>query len=163
MDRLRRLLGTWIGEGSGDYPPIEPFRYRELLCFEERAGEPVIHFEQRTWLLPDEEASHWESGFIRALEDGTVELLNAQNSGRVEVLSGRASTADGCELQLELDSCVHGHDPRVRRTRRVFSLRGDHLHYTQWMETTTTDQPEFLQHLEAQLKRIESSSTVEPG
>ena len=73
MDRLRVLHGTWRGRGAGDYPTIDAFKYEETLRFEFDSRYPMIHYEQRTFLMPSGEASHWESGFIRVVE-GSVEF-----------------------------------------------------------------------------------------
>jgi hypothetical protein len=153
MERLRCLAGVWKGEGSGSFPTIEPFTYDETLRLEFDRDYPLIHYEQRTRLLSTGEKSHWESGFIRVLDDGQVELSNAQGSGRVEVLRGVCVTGGDWALRLELDSVVFGNDPRLQRTRRVFTLQGDTLHYVKWMATWTTERRELLQHLEATLTR----------
>ena len=156
IQRLSALEGKWEGRGSGDYPTIDAFEFEETLSFELDASYPMFHYEQRTLLLPAREASHWESGFIRPIEDGTIEISNSQDSGRVEVLSGRPRAADGApgDLEIVLDSVALAHDPRLARTRRVWSLRGDTLRYVTFMATHTTPQPELLQHLEAVLKRV---------
>ncbi|MDH3733833.1 MAG: hypothetical protein OEU54_09885 [Gemmatimonadota bacterium] len=56
---------------------------RELFCCEQRA------------VLADGTPTHRESGFIRILEDGDIEMWNAQSNGRTEVPGGsRAVAAD---------------------------------------------------------------------
>ena len=47
---LAFLLGTWHGEGLGEYPTIEPFRYGEELSFE-HVGDAFLAYAQRSWLL----------------------------------------------------------------------------------------------------------------
>lgn len=156
MRRLRLLHGSWSGKGAGGYPTIEPFEYQETLRFELDLSYPLIHYEQRTMLVPSGEPSHWESGFIRPLDDGTIEISNSQDSGRVEVLRGRlvASEHEGDDLRMVLDSVVLDRDPRLVRTRRTFTVRGDTLRYVAHMSTHTTPEPRLGQHLEAALKRI---------
>ena len=78
MRRLELFRGTWAGTGKGGYPTVESFEYEERLRFEVDPSYPMIRYEQRTWLLPSREPSHWECGFIRPYEDGSVEILNAQ-------------------------------------------------------------------------------------
>ena len=159
MRRLAPLEGSWCGRGSGDYPTIEAFEYEETLRFELDTSYPMIHYEQRTLLLPTRQPSHWESGFIRATEDGSIEVSNSQDSGRVEVLRGRlAATNDApAELEIVFDSVALAHDPRLVRTRRTWSLRGDTLRYVTYMATRTTPEPALGQHLEAVLQRVSTN------
>ncbi len=152
--KLSRFLGTWRGVGEGGFPTIDPFRYEEVTEFHTREGEVSILFEQQTWVLPEggeREPSHWESGFLQVTEDGRIDLLNAQNSGRVEVLTGDLRDGDDGEIVLELESVVLGHDPRMLSTRRRYRLRGDELNYEIEMATTNVDARTW--HLTATLKR----------
>ena len=151
MERLALLHGTWRGRGRGDYPTIDAFTYDEVLRFEYDERYPMFHYEQRAFLVPSGEASHWESGFIKSV-DGAFEISSAQDSGRVEVLRGPL-VVDGERLQLDLDSVALAHDARLVRTRRQIVLEGDRLRYKKWMATRTTDEPALLQHLEAELQR----------
>ena len=151
QQKLSLLHGTWKGSGQGKYPTIDAFEYSETTRFEFDARYPVVHYEQRT-VLSDGEPSHWESGFVRWLEDGTVELSSAQNGGRVEVLRGPMIELEG-GFRLELESEIIGHDDRLIRTSRVIELRGDRLSYEMKMSTTTTDAPKFQTHLSAELGR----------
>jgi len=152
--RLQLLAGTWSGSGTGDYPTIDAFSYSETLRFEPDASYPLFHYEQRAFLLPGGEPSHWESGFIRPLPSGEVEFSSSQDSGRVEVLRGRPETDEPTgELRLVLDSVLLGHDPRLVSTRRILSVRGDRLRYEKLMATTTTTRPELRRHLAAALDR----------
>jgi hypothetical protein len=151
QQKLSLLHGTWEGSGQGKYPTIDAFEYSETTRFEFDARYPVVHYEQRT-VLSDGEPSHWESGFVRWLEDGTVEMSSAQDGGRVEVLRGPLIELDD-GFRLELESEVLGHDDRLIRTSRVIELRGERLGYEMKMSTTTTDTPEFQTHLSAELGR----------
>ena len=156
MTLLEPLRGSWAGQGSGDYPTIDAFRYQERLTFEFAPSYPMIHYEQRTLLLPGLEPSHWESGFIRPLEDGMVEISSSQDSGRVEVLRGPAiaggeSTYD---LHMVLDHVALAHDDRLAATRRELTVAGDTLTYVVSMATHTTPSPRLQQHLRATLGRV---------
>jgi len=90
------LEGTWRGEGHGGYPTVTFFDYRETLTFTRR-DEKSLAYEQRTQKRYDGQSewlvSHWENGFIRVLESGELELINAQ-MGRSEVLTGTVETND---------------------------------------------------------------------
>ena len=160
--RLRHLLGSWQGTGRGEFPTIDAFRYREELRVHARGDEPELHFEQRTWRVSagedDGESLHWESGFLLLLEDGTVELLNAQQSRRVEVLTGRLELLGSDGFELRLESVVHAHDDRMRATERVYRLEGDRLTYEARM--ATGDVPSLGLHLVGDLSRV---ATPTPG
>ena len=38
LANLAFILGTWAGEGDGDYPTTTPFKYRETLDFDHVAA-----------------------------------------------------------------------------------------------------------------------------
>lgn len=155
-EQLQRLVGSWEGGGAGRFPTIDSFRYREAFEVTHRnPEEAVVHYHQQTWLVSDGEDdgddSHWESGFIMAREDGRVELLNAQESRRVEVLVGEMYLEDSGACVLETASVVHAHDERMVATKRTIRYDEQTLLYR--MEMTTTKVPEILVHLEAELNR----------
>ena len=153
QDILHLLIGEWSGTGRGEFPTIEPFEYRETLLFSSD-GRLFLHFEQKakrrnvgqTEYVP----SHWESGFIRPLPNGEVELISAQTGGRLERLTGSLEQTE-TEIILRLRSTGFLNDPRMLETSRTMILKRDTLHYTQDMHTTAVPQP--AQHLEARLKR----------
>ena len=85
-------------------------------------------------------------------QDGAVELLNAQQSGRVEILSGRLHAVGDARHELRLESVVHAHDARMVATRRVLTLTRDELAYE--VKMATDQVPRRQVHLEARLGRI---------
>ena len=152
-DILHLLVGEWSGTGRGEFPTIEPFDYLETLRFSSD-HRPFVHYEQKTQRRNSAQAdyipSHWESGFIRLLPDGQVELVNVQGGGRLERLIGSLEqTTTGFILHLGRASFLN--DARMLETRRTFILEGDTLHYTQDMGTTAV--PGAAHHVEATLKR----------
>jgi len=157
MQALTRLIGKWHGRGRGEFPTIAPFQYEEELAVHGNGVDHHLHFEQRTWKLDHAgkigEPLHWESGFIRALPNG-VEIANAQNGYRVEVLRGeldQEALRKGI-LQMTLTSTLLGNDERMLQTRREFHVQGDRLKYKVAMATTTA--PALHHHLEAALERV---------
>jgi hypothetical protein len=149
-----RLEGTWTGEGRGEYPTIQSFDYSETLTFTRR-DEKSLAYEQRTqkryngqtdWLV-----SHWENGFIRILETGELELVNAQSGGRSEVLVG-AVEMSGDLIRIHFRSRTITNDPRILCTERNFELESDRLRYEMEMQTTAVDRS--MSHLMIELRRI---------
>lgn len=153
QDLLSLLVGEWSGEGRGEFPTIEPFEYLETLIF---AGDhrPFLHYEEkakrRNAGQADYMPSHWESGFLRLLPTGEVELINTQSSGRLERLTGSLEETE-TGLILRLQSTVFLNDPRMVETSRTITVEGDRMHYTQAMYTTAVSTS--THHVEATLNR----------
>ncbi len=145
------LVGTWLGDGEGGYPTIEPFRYRELLEITSRSDHPALHYEQRTWRITDdgEVVSHWETGLLRISSDGSVSLFNAQ-AGRTESMAGTWQR-DANGWNLELESNGYAGDQRVLASNRVLSVEPGELSYEMYMETDATHERSI--HLRARLFR----------
>jgi hypothetical protein len=154
QDILHLLVGAWTGTGRGEFPTIEPFEYLETLSFSSD-GRPFLHYEQKTKRRRAEQAeyvsSHWESGFIRLLLNGQVELTSAQSGGRLEMLIGSLEETP-VGLILRLQSTAFLNDPRMLETSRTIILEGDTLYYTLNMHTTAV--PGDALHVEARLNRI---------
>jgi len=89
--RLAWLIGTWVGNGHGHYPTIEPFSFGQEVIFQQD-GRPFIHYFSRSWLVNEEgetiRPAAQETGFLRPQEDGTIEWVMSHNLGFVEVWHG---------------------------------------------------------------------------
>ena len=89
--RLAWLLGTWAGNGHGEYPTIEPFQFGQELIFQQD-GRPFIHYFSRSWIIDEDgevvRQAAQETGFLRPQEDGTLEIVMCHNLGFVEVWHG---------------------------------------------------------------------------
>ncbi|MFO0435371.1 MAG: FABP family protein [Sphingobacteriaceae bacterium] len=152
-NKLHFLLGEWHGNGKGQFPTINSFEYTEILTFKMDGTNDLIHYEQRTWLKPNQTPSHWESGFIKPVEgkENVFEISNAQDSGRVEVLIGELVTEDGKHI-LHFKMKLLQNDPRVISSERIFTISNQNLSYIKKMATQNT--PDHQQHLEAELFKI---------
>lgn len=147
---LAFLLGSWRGEGTGGYPKIDPFRYREEIVFED-VGDAFLLYRQESW-SPTEEPVHFERGFLRpGARPDRLELCLAHPIGVTEVAHGTlrgtafdlTATAAGI-LRAETGLEVEG-------LRRRYRVEGDDLTYQLDMATAGT--PMTL-HLEATLRRV---------
>ena len=157
MDRemLHKLIGTWEGSGSGQFPTIDDFRYREGLEITGDYHGAILHYNQRTWrrLTDDGEAeSHVETGFIGLTDEGTVEITSSQGLDRVEVLRGALSPGDP-GFSIDLESISISHDSRMIRSWRSIVLGAERLSYTMGMATTAV--PDGADHLKAELTRAD--------
>lgn len=110
------LLGTWAGEGRGEYPTIAPFGYREEISFG-HVGKPFLVYQQRTWALDDGRGLHAETGYLRGVGQGRVEWVLAHPTGIAEVSHGSVS---GPRLRLQAVSLGHS-----ATAKRVDALERD--------------------------------------
>lgn len=152
---LRFLIGKWEGTGLAEYPTITPVDYDEGMVFTRNDMDPVIHYEQRTWINSSGEDNgkpvFWESGFIIDRGDGGFELVSAQKSGRVEVLKGSAKRSEGNAIEIDFSSEVISNDPKTVRSERKFRFLENVIDYELLM--STTGNPGFDRHLKARLRR----------
>ncbi len=120
------LLGTWRGEGAGDYPTIQPFRYREEVRFS-HTGKAFLVYTQRTEALDDGRPLHSEAGYLRSVGDGRLELVIAQPTGFAEVELG---TVNGTLIEFESTQVLRTPTakPVTAITRRIW-LEDEQLRY----------------------------------
>lgn len=149
------IIGKWEGTGLAEYPTISPVDYDEGMVFTRNDKDPVIHFEQRTWIKSldtrDGEPIFWESGFIIDKGGGLFELVSAQRSGRVEILRGSATTADGGAIEVDFTSVSITNDSRMIKSGRRYRFQQNVIDYE--LHMSTTNNPEYSRHLRARLRR----------
>lgn len=152
LEALLRLIGTWEGFGTIEFPTLETVPYREVLEIQEGRNGQYLHYLQHTWRQEDgrEIGSHHETGFITTGVNGTIRILSAQGSDRVEILHGDVSSKGGV-VAIELTSIDIAGDDRMIRSWRSLQLDGEELAYTMGMATTQV--PEGAIHLTARLNR----------
>lgn len=149
LQPLAFLLGTWRGEGKGEYPTIEPFDYEEELRFE-HVGDTFLLYQQASWSPSDGGPIHFERGFLRPGEPGRIELTLAHPIGLTEIAEGRL---DG--TAFELTSTDVGRTTTGLSTTAVhrrYRVDGDVMRYTTDM---ATDETPMALHLDAELHRVE--------
>ena len=147
------LLGTWSGTGRGGYAEMRSFTYREEMRVW-HAGKAFLAFEQRTWETGDSDMKgreiHGESGFLRCLEDGALELIVAMAPGHGEVSTGHV---EGLRITLESVGVLDTPSAAgVSAVKRAWWLENDALRYD--LEMSALDQP-MAWHLSAELHRTQ--------
>ncbi len=144
---LAFLLGTWRGEGEGEWPRGEPFRYGEEMTFE-HVGDPFLMYSQRSWMLEDASPLHFERGFFRPGSPGRVEVVLAHPLGIAEVAEG---TLEGTTIQVASTRVVTSStgSPVTVLERRI-EVRGDRLSYELRM---AMHEVAMMRHLCAELVR----------
>lgn len=141
------LLGTWSGEGSGEYPSITPFGYGEEIRFW-HAGKPFLAYMQRTWALDDGRPLHAESGYWRPRPVGRIELVLAHPTGIAEVAEG---TVDGTAIDVRSTGTLTTTSAKeVTALARSIRVEGDEMSYE--LSMAAVGKP-LLPHLRATLKR----------
>jgi hypothetical protein len=143
------LLGVWRGQGKGEYPTIEPFRFGEEMRFE-HVGEPYLVYAQRSSLLDDGSPLHLERGFVRVRGD-QIELTLAHPLGLTEIAEG---PLDGTAFDVRTGTVGRTTTgSAVTGVRRRYRAEGDRLTYELDMEMLAVP---MTQHLEAELRRDRS-------
>lgn len=145
------LLGTFTGDGAGDYPTIDAFTYRETVTFG-HVGKPFLTYAQRTAHPVTGAPMHAETGYLRVQPGARAELVLAHPTGIVEVEEGSLTEEDGTTVLTLVSTTIGrtGTAKDVRSLRRRFVLDGDTLSYDLWM--AHADTPE-THHLRAVLHR----------
>jgi hypothetical protein len=146
LEPIAFLVGTWAGEGEGDWPSSGPFRYGEEMSFEQ-VGEPFLLYAQRSWTAGGEPL-HFEQGFVRPAGVGRVELVLAHPLGIVEVAEGSV-TANAIDV-ASTTVAITGTGSPVTELRRRLELEGDVLRYE--LEMAMRAVP-LTRHLKGELKR----------
>lgn len=146
---LSFLLGTWRGEGAGEFPTIEPFRYGEEMSFE-HVGDPFLLYSQRSWLLDEDRTPlHFERGFYRSGGEGRIEINLSHPLGLSEVSEGALEGARIDVVSTTIASTGTG-DP-VTQLARGIQVEGDVLRYELRM---ATEEVPLVRHCVAELRRV---------
>lgn len=146
------MLGTWRGNGHGDYPTIDKFEFGQELIFQQD-GRPFFHYMSRAWLI-DEDGKKirdgaQETGFVRCLPDGQIEMLLAHPTGFAEIWYGHAG--DG-KLEVATDAVARTETAKeyVGGRRLYGNVEGDLLYAYDMAAMGQELQP----HLWARLQRV---------
>lgn len=147
------LVGTFSGEGRGEYPTISDFHYREEVTFTD-IGKPFLHYVQLTWTPDGASPMHTETGYLRVGEGGHVEMTIAQPTGQTELCEGKLEVEDGV-LTMTFDNITVVNSTTaklVHETRRIYHLSGGQLATS--FDMAAVGQ-ELTRHLTSTLKRVE--------
>jgi hypothetical protein len=143
------LLGTWRGEGEGQYPTIQPFHYREEIRFSHN-GKAFLIYSQRTEAMDTSQPLHGETGYLRLVGDGRVEFVIAQPIGFAEISLGRV---DGRRIDVHSQSVARTPTAKpVNAISRSIWLDGETLHYELKMGMEGVP---LARHLVASFRRVD--------
>jgi nitrobindin-like protein len=125
LEPLAFLIGSWRGEGEGEYPGFDRFRYTEELSFE-HVGDPFLLLTESSW-TPDGAPLQFERGTLRPVDEGRVDLTLAHPIGVAEVSEG---TIDGTNMVLRSTAVVRtATGSPVTEIERRYQLEGGRLSY----------------------------------
>lgn len=151
LEPAAQLLGTWRGEGCGEYPSIEDFEYVEELTFMD-VGKPFLAYSQRTW-SPEGNPMHVETGYLRIPSESRMELILAQPTGQTELAEGELRVhRDRLSAELHSQVVNSASAKQVDSTIRWLELVGDTL--TTRFSMAAVGIP-MTHHLESVLSRVE--------
>lgn len=150
------LLGTWHGNGRGDYPTIDAFDYEQEVAFA-HDGRPFLHYFSRAWIT-DEDGERLrpgalETGFLRPGADGVVELVLAHPTGYAELWYGEhGESGGGPNLTLATDAVIRTATAKEYTAgQRLYGLIEGDLLYAYDM---AAQGQELQSHLWGRLKRV---------
>lgn len=149
---LAWLLGTWHGNGHGDYPHSVAFSYEQEVVFA-HDSRPFIHYFSRTWIT-DESGERLrpgalETGFLRPQGDGKLEMVLAHPTGYAEIWFGEI---DGARLTLTTDVVARTPSAKeVTAGQRMYGLVEGALMYA--YDMAAMGQP-LQPHLWGKLERV---------
>jgi len=148
---LAALAGTWVGTGEGHYPTVDDFTFSVRVEVIPVPGRPRLAYRMSS-TGPDGEPRHGESGFLRLIDDGSVELTVATGSGLAEVATGRAEPSpDGMSVALTTERIVGSPTAKeVTTAERTFTVTGDDLAHE--LSMAAVGEP-MTHHLSARLRR----------
>ena len=151
VSALAPLLGTWAGQGAGEYPTIQPFGYLEEITFG-HVGKPFLSYVQRTKATDDGRPLHGETGYLRVPSPGRVEWVLAHPTGVTEIQEGTMSCTENA-IDMELQATTIGRTASAKEVTalsRSIRVEADVLTYT--LRMGAVGQP-LQHHLAATLHR----------
>lgn len=145
---LARFIGTWSGAGVGEYPTIDDFAYTEEIELRPVPGKPMLAYRSTTRAVDGGRVMHGESGWMRIVGDGGIELVISQGPGLVEISEGFVEGGDILLNSTLLAGSSTAKD--VTATERRYSVDSDGLHYRIAMAAVGVP---LTHHLQARLTR----------
>lgn len=146
------LLGTWHGNGQGDYPTVEPFSFEQDVVFAHDT-RPFLHYFSRTWIT-DETGERvgpgaLETGFLRPAGDKQLEFVLAHPQGYAEVWYGEV---EGARVSLATDLVARTSTAaEYTAGQRMYGLVDGDLMYA---VDQAAEGHEMQSHLWGRLKRV---------
>lgn len=135
LHRVAALLGTWSGNGHGEYPTIPSFDYAEAITFT-HVGKPFLAYQQRTRSIGSGDQPgqpmHSEAGYWRFPSPGRIEVVLSHPTGVTEIEEGTVVIALDGSLLITLATTsvtLSSTAKPVTGIERTFRVSGDTIEY----------------------------------
>ena len=125
------LLGTWVGNGHGNWPDVGDFEFGQRIDFSTNGG-PFLHYVSQCWTLgadgqPDQPLT-MEDGFWRPGAEGELEIVTTHPEGFVEIWAGHIKGAR-IDVTTDLVARTRTATPAVSGGQRLYgNVEGDLLY-----------------------------------
>ncbi|WP_040159432.1 FABP family protein [Mobilicoccus massiliensis] len=151
---LAWMVGRWEGVGVVGYPDMESRNFGQELDIT-HDGRPFLAYESRSYLLNEDGSKDRESGretgYLRVLNSGEIELLLAHPTGIVELYAGEREE-ERPVLNLRTDGVMRSPEARdYTAASRMYGLVDRKL---MWVMDMAAEGHPMQSHLSAQLNRV---------
>ena len=161
------MIGTWRGNGHGDYPTIEKFQFGQELIFQQD-GRPFIHYISRAW-IDDDEGNRCATPRRRPASSGRRRTARSRWCSPTTPASSRSGTASSTPTSRgSRSSPTRSPAPRPPRStsagKRLYGyVEGDLLYAYDMAAMGQQLQPHIWARLQRDSGRVAHESRHGPG
>ena len=130
LNPLAWMIGTWRGNGHGEYPGTERFDFQQEITFS-HDGRPFLTYFSRSWIINEKNditsTAASETGFWRIKPNNQLEVILAHSTGIAE---GWVGVFDGPKIQLVMDHSYSAPSAKsINEGQRLYGLVDGELFY----------------------------------
>lgn len=130
LNPLAWLVGTWRGNGHGEYPGTQRFDFQQEVTFS-HDGRPFLTYFSRSWIINEKNeitsTATSETGFWRVKPNNQLEVILAHSTGIAE---GWVGVFDGPKIQLVMDHSYSAPSAKsINEGQRLYGLVDGELFY----------------------------------
>ncbi len=163
---LTWLFGIWHGQGTAEFPTFKKYLYENKMKFNivkcAFDKEPIIHFEEIAWVIKDQKRDfiHWETGYFKPEDDGSIQFYLCHNTGRIEITHGKYRSRDSdlksFTIFFESNSIRNDKGAKVvSHSKRELKYHNNKLLYA--LKMATEEVPELTHHLQAEMEKVDNN------
>ena len=130
LNPLAWMIGTWRGNGHGEYLGTERFDFQQEVTFS-HDGRPFLTYFSRSWIINEKNeitsTAASETGFWRIKPNNQLEVILAHSTGIAE---GWVGVFDGPKIQLVMDHSYSAPSAKsINEGQRLYGLVDGELFY----------------------------------